>query len=330
MKDISLVITIDTEEDNWNTLRGPKSVLNIRQIPELQKFLQGYGLRPTYLVTYPVAQDAFAAELLGTLCGDGRCEIGAHLHPWSTPPHIEANTPENSMLNNLSMDIKYHKLDVLSATIRKQLQVHPVSYRAGRWGFVEEDCKMLHDLGYKLDTSVTPFVSWESFSKGPNHEQLPFYPFLVDRNGNIKTEFSGDELLECPVTIGYNLRPIRASHITYRTIDKISSKKFPLLGLLSRTGILRKFWLSPELSDGKEMYKLAKIYVSHRFVDTLNLTFHSPSLKPGLTPFVRDQGDLKKFYKNLAYLFDSLFSTYKVTPYTLSEYFNRYVNNLAR
>lgn len=55
---MELVITIDAEEDQWGPASsGTTSVTNIQQIPSLQKVFDEYGVVPTYLLTYPVAQD---------------------------------------------------------------------------------------------------------------------------------------------------------------------------------------------------------------------------------------------------------------------------------
>ena len=55
--------------------------------------------------------------------------------------------------------------------------------------------------------------------------------------------------------------------------------------------MLNFYWLSPELSSGKEMIKLSKRFVAsgHHF---LNMSFHSTSLLPGKSPFVKNEREL--------------------------------------
>ena len=45
------------------------------------------GVVPTYVIDHPVATDPQAVAFLRGLQADGRAEIGAHLHPWVSPPH---------------------------------------------------------------------------------------------------------------------------------------------------------------------------------------------------------------------------------------------------
>jgi hypothetical protein len=67
-----------------------------------------------------------------------------------------------------------------------------------------------------------------------------------------------------------------------------------MVGLLDRTGVLRKRVLSPETSSGAEMVALARAEVA-RGSRHLHATFHSTTLLPGATPFVRSQSDRTSF-----------------------------------
>src|SRR5207249_4002398 len=69
-------------------------------------------------------------------------------------------------------------------------------------------------------------------------------------------------------------------------------------GILSKTNLLRKVWLSPETSDAAEMIRLAR-HLQRRGYRFLNLTFHSPSLRAGLTPFVRTQQAEQRFWETV-------------------------------
>jgi hypothetical protein len=60
--------------------------------------------------------------------------------------------------------------------------------------------------------------------------------------------------------------------------------------VLSRSGLLNRVMLSPEGSTFDEMRSLTDaLYLDG--VRTFALTFHSPSLKPGCTPYVRTDRD---------------------------------------
>ena len=111
---VALVVSIDTEEDNWTPARDGIRIENIRELPALQRFLRGLGLRPTYFADHPVASEPWSAAILREIAEDGGAEIGAHLHPWNTPPLEEPLAPGNSMLTNLPPALQRAKLHALS------------------------------------------------------------------------------------------------------------------------------------------------------------------------------------------------------------------------
>ena len=93
-----ILVSVDTEEDNWKPTRSGISVENVRALPEFNDFLIGLDLRPTYFVDHPVATEPWAAEILRGIREQRSAEIGAHLHPWNTPPIEESFTPRNRTL----------------------------------------------------------------------------------------------------------------------------------------------------------------------------------------------------------------------------------------
>src|SRR5215467_1931591 len=84
----ALLVVIDTEGDNqWDTsARRNQRFENIYALDRLHEFFVARGVRPTYVVTYPVVRDREAAAVLRRLQATGTCEIGAHHHAWETPP----------------------------------------------------------------------------------------------------------------------------------------------------------------------------------------------------------------------------------------------------
>ena len=73
---------------------------------------------------------------------------------------------------------------------------------------------------------------------------------------------------------------------------------FNVLGILDRLGVLTKRWLSPETSAGEVMIRLAEAWVSSG-ESFLQLTFHSATLLPGATPFVRTELDRSRFLSSV-------------------------------
>jgi hypothetical protein len=79
----------------------------------------------------------------------------------------------------------------------------PTSYRAGRWGFAAAHVPVLVSLGYTVDCSVTPFVSWEDHAGrrggGPDFRAALLMPYFLDPTDVCRA--GGSTLLEVPVTI---------------------------------------------------------------------------------------------------------------------------------
>jgi len=165
---VHLTITIDTEEDEWGIYRqAGHTVENIKEIPRLQELFDSYCVKPTYLISYPVATDISSIQVLRKIHDQGKCEIGAHCHPWNTPPFEEEMSETNSMLCNLHSDLQYRKIECLHSTIIKNFGIVPKVFRAGRWGYDDTIGEHLNRLRYTADTSVTPFSDWSEYH-GPD------------------------------------------------------------------------------------------------------------------------------------------------------------------
>jgi len=61
-------------------------------------------------------------------------------------------------------------------------------------------------------------------------------------------------------------------------------------GMLARTRALERIRLSPEVASGAEMRRLTRALRADG-CEVFSLTYHSPSLVPGHTPYVRDAAD---------------------------------------
>ena len=89
---------------------------------------------PTYAVDYPVASTPAAVAVLKAFLDSGRCEIGAHLHPWVNPPAEEEVNAFHSYACNLPAELMQRKLEVLPRRHRRAASAAPVVYKAGRYG----------------------------------------------------------------------------------------------------------------------------------------------------------------------------------------------------
>jgi hypothetical protein len=284
-----LAVTIDTEEDNWSDYESAPVLSNIGRVPELQKLFDEHGVTPTYLISYPVAADRDSISVLRTILEDGRCEIGAHLHPWNTPPFEEERTPRNTMLFNLDGDLQYRKLESLHAKIVENFRIEPVSFRAGRWGFDRTVARNIRRLGYKVDTSVSPYSNWEKYH-GPDFSDRSPMPQRIHFEN---PEDPDSWLLEVPATIGFAQDDYELCNRCLKAISGSALRHFRLVGILDRLNVLNRVCLSPEPDDAKNMIRLAGSMKrnGHRL---LNLFFHSTSLMPGLNHFTRTREEAEE------------------------------------
>lgn len=76
------LVTIDVEPDNVWANTHSRSFANIAHLPRFDALCQSYGIRPTYLVSWSIANDKANARILESLLKQGKCEIGVHPHLW--------------------------------------------------------------------------------------------------------------------------------------------------------------------------------------------------------------------------------------------------------
>ena len=294
---MKLIITIDVEEDNWGTYdRYRYSVKNVEMISDLQCIFDKYKVIPTYLINYPIASNTKAMEIFKEILRYERCEIGTHIHPWNTPPFDGINGNNNSMLCNLPEDVQYNKLKYLHDLITDNLGISPISFRSGRWGFDYTVAKNIYKLGYRYDTSITPFTNW-ILEGGPDFSHIdsdPYYIYHENMNHNNKY------LLEIPATIGYcgllSNNQMFSNKIN-NAFNNNATKYFRINYVMRLLNIYEKIWLSPESSTLKEMVLLTESIREKSIF--LNMFFHSGSLMAGNTPFVPDIKSQKIFMNKI-------------------------------
>ncbi|MBI3805589.1 MAG: polysaccharide deacetylase family protein [Nitrospirae bacterium] len=298
---MKLIVTIDTEEDNWgNYIPKGYSLGNISQIPAVQDLFDEFDILPTYLITYSVATDPSSSSILRRILDRGRCEIGMHCHPWHTPPLEEKSSEENSMLCNLPGDLQFRKIERLHEAIVKSFDIAPLSFRAGRWGHSKDVAAALSKLGCKVDSSILSLVDWTRFY-GPNFSNAFPDPYWFNPEEIFRPDAAG-KLLEVPATVGFTQTNFQFSNDLFNFLQRDPFHRLRLIGLLDKLGLLNKIWLSPEQARGDEMIALAKTFLKKK-APLINLYFHSPTLQPGLTSYVQTEGDKQAFIEKLRMFF---------------------------
>jgi len=92
-------------------------------------------------------------------------------------------------------------------------------------------------------------------------------------------------------------------------------------GVLARTGMLERIPLTPEGVTAEEALRGVDIAIDEG-LPVLVFSFHSPSLAPGHTPYIRDEDDLDALYDWWRTLFTHLVAR-NVRPTNVAEIMER-------
>ena len=278
------LISIDTEEEfDWGApfQRGGHTTVTVPMLQKFQEFIEKYQVKPTYFIDYSIIKDDEAVAFLRTVAEQQTADIGVHLHPWVNPPFDERVNDHNSFAGNLPKELEEEKLVELRDAIRDKVGITPNSYRAGRYGIGPHTVELLVKHGFVMDSSIRPRFDY-SGEGGPDFLAIGSEPFW----------WNGDEkLLEMPLTTVYSGLLRKQPGLAAALMEKS-----PLANaLLSRSKMLERIPLTPEGISARETKEAIDVALD----DDLRLlvfSFHSPSLSPGHTPYVRTAEDLDSFY----------------------------------
>ena len=297
-----LIVSLDTEEDNWYRSRDGVTLENIGELRRQARFFERLGVRPTYFTTYTVATDPRAADTMREVGNSGRAEIAAHLHPWNTPPLEEEFCPRNSMVKNLPAPLQLSKLRRLTEALEQAFGHMPTAFRAGRYGLGRDTVAALIACGYGIDSSVNPFLDLQPVDDGPTFVGAPLVPYRLAPDRDVREPAPDGALLEIPLSYGFNHGPFRLWSFTRRLLESVPWRWLHLDGIASRTGFVRRLSLTPEFQSVSAMLTLSARLLEHG-VRHLHVTWHTPSLMPGLSPFTRTAADVDRLYASIeAYL----------------------------
>jgi len=306
---VLFVLSVDTEEEwDWKS-EFPQYNAQVKNITAIEQFQQEcniIGIRPTYFVDYPVVNNERSAQILNIIARSGQCEIGAHLHPWCNPPHTPGNGEFESHVVNLPIDLVERKLVNLLNLLKKSLNIDVMSFRTGRWGINSKVIALLVKYGITVDSSVYPFYQNDYF----NCNGAPEEPYWIDIKDPLKAVDTGqiNNIFEVPVSVGFNHSNFVLSDKIHKLINRsvLSSLRIP--GIAWQLKLLRKLYLSPELTSLPDMKTLIKVLLKRK-VPIIHMNFHSSSLI-----------DLP--YQNHAFTREQILNNMKMTVSYLQEHAN--------
>ncbi len=287
--DLRLLVTIDTECDKSATWRTA-SPLSFRAVTEaipnrLQPLFADFGVRPTYLLSPEVMLQPECVSVLREL---KNTELTTHLHGDYIVPQPKtwdfAGSLTGEMQWEYGPELEQAKLAALTELFRQQFGHQPLSFRAGRFGAGPHTCRILRELGYVIDSSVTPHICWTSRhgDKRPDYRAFPEWPYFVGSDGDISR--AGDStFLELPVTI-----------LPANAIPSSSPGK--------------PIWFRPWYSDADTMCRvmehIAALPPRYGVRRPLVMMFHNVELLAGASPYPQSEAEVIRYLDMLKRVFE--------------------------
>jgi hypothetical protein len=280
------VLFADAEEEfDWAAPfdRNATSTKTIAElIPATARF-NAVGLKPVYLCDYPVVANAESAAVIRELVQSGAADVGTQLHPWVNPPFDEDVSAQNSYTGNLPLVLQRAKLQALTSKVTETTGHRPTVYRAGRYGLGPHSMELLAEAGYRMDVSVRAGFDYRN-QLGPNYFRLPVWPWR-DPQG----------VIELPLTTGWT-GPLRNLYWLHRK---------GIRGVLARLGMMQRIPLTPEGVPLEAAIRAIHVLFDEG-ADIFSLSFHTPSVVIGHTPYVRNAEQLDTFWR----WWDGVFETF--------------------
>ncbi len=303
-----LVITLDVEEEGLFSGSYPRSgagVANVAELRRLEFIPREFGFPLTLLMTYPVAQDAAAREILLSWRENHGAELGVHLHPWNTPPFGDLPQPEPIPTVKLPLDLLEAKLDSLVTCLTQTFGEAPRSFRMGRFDWSSSLLQLLPRFGLRVDSSMVPLTFK---GEGPQNFQAPADPFWVDFPASPDLQ-----LLEAPVT----MVPVWAASVRlwHRFAGLFSANRAE--ALLSRFRFVGAAGIHPAWFPEFSLRLAARLH-QRRGGRVLTLFLHSSELLPGGSPDFPDAAAVDRLVAKLRDFLHWLVRRGPVTGVTLS------------
>lgn len=284
MSEVFLTVSIDCECDKgrgWKSQR-PLAFEGVRDGVEkrLQPLFERYGAKPTYLLSPEVMRDEESVEIFSKLAT--RAEIGTHLHGEYADPGAFEPELTRVFQRDYPRETELAKLQYTTNSFVRAFGRKPKSFRAGRFGVGKNTVGILEELGYAVDSSITPFMRWgDSGGEKFSFEDAPTQPYRPDAKAPERKGSS--KLVEVPVTI----RP--------RFFGR-----FPIVGKY-----VEPRWLRPTRGSGtqlvdvaREEIRAARNVADHRVV-VLNAMFHNVEVIPNGSPYAATEGEARAILDRL-------------------------------
>ena len=275
---------------------------NARFLPRFQTLCERFGFSPVYLTNYEMAECPVYREFAQDVLRRGTAEIGMHLHAWNSPP-LQPLTADDyncqPFLIEYPEPVMREKLVHLTGLLEDRFAVKMRSHRAGRWAFNAAYARILLDLGYTVDCTVTPGIDWSpnlgdpKGRGGSDYRGFPSEPYYLDID--CLSRPGGSPLLEVPMTI-LSLEPPRVRSL---------GQALPAASLPAR--VLRRFypphaWLRPVPGNRRQLLRVIdQAHAEQR--SYVEFMLHSSEFMPGGSPSFPDEASIEALYEDLEAVF---------------------------
>jgi hypothetical protein len=282
-----LCVSIDCECDKgpaWRTQRPLRfEGVHVGIAERLHPLFRHFGATPTYLLSPELLRDD---QCIGRLASLDGCELGTHLHGELAGPDAFEPDVTNAVQRDYSPEVERSKMAWLTEAFRAAFGRAPQSFRAGRFGIGASTIPILDDLGYAVESSVTPHVDWSEISPGLSFVGAPTQPYHPDPADPARP--GAGRLLEVPVTI----RPSALARV-------------PLLGKH-----MEHRWLRPTRTAGGALVAIAReALAAERLVSPqrpviLNAMFHNVETVAGASPYAATDQAARRIVDRLGALLE--------------------------
>jgi hypothetical protein len=308
---LRLAVTIDVEEEGLflgQYASGAAPTENVGELLLLDPIFREWDIRPTLLVSYQVIRHPRHRDLLASLADRWGAEIGAHLHPWNTPPLEPLPYREPVPSELMPRELLTAKLRTLLDTL-KQAGFSPSSFRMGRFNVGPNLFSVLHEArDIQVDSSVAPM---RKYYGGPVRLGLLTDPYFPDVNDPMR--LGSSRILEVPVTVAPFVPALGR-----------------LLARLDEDSVFPDTWI-PEIAakvaslpaqpmwTGLRRLKAAVRLHRHRGGGVITTFFHSSEIMAGGCPGHATPEHVARFLVKLTRFLGWLRTELDAEPLTLSE-----------
>ncbi len=288
----ALLVSIDTEGDNqWDVAsRTHQTFNNIHALERLHDFFARHGVRPTYVVTHPVARDPRSIDVLRRIVSRAATRKSAHI---TTPGKRRQSNRATSERHPYALSLPLERFDAQLASLTTAITDAVGAARPSPTD--RDDLASAPRTSRRSNAAATESnpASRRSFTKRTKAARTSsarrFVPYFLAYDDATRPGTS--DLLELPISAALNRRMPSWLERWYGRAPWPYKTRRALR--LARVAHVR--WLRPSWSSAVDMNALARQLV-RQHVPLLNLFFHSSEAIVGGSPYNRTEADLDAFF----------------------------------